>query len=141
MKKLRRNFIILHTAIMLLAGWAGAWMVNIDFSVDYFSLYPAIPVLFYLIGLVVILILTGEKKRTELQLVNLFLIVKVVKIAVVVIAVLLYWLVMKEGLRNFSMILISYYLLFLAVETYFFYQVEKYHKVNKKDINKNETPV
>lgn len=124
---------MLYTFIMLLTGWGVAWMLKTDFPVDYFSWYPAIPTFFYMLGITFILLLTGNKKRSERELVNLYLMLKVAKIMVIALAVVFYLLVVKENPRDFGIICAVFYLLYMGFETYFFYQVEKYFKMTKSN--------
>lgn len=131
MEKLRRNLILLHTAIMLLTGWGVWWLLISVLPANYFVWYPVIPSSFYLMGIVLILVLTRDKKESQLKLVNLYMILKFSKVAACLLLVGWYLIFVKEQLRDFCIVFIGFYLLYLGIETYFFYKSEEVLKKNK----------
>ncbi|MDP4239669.1 MAG: hypothetical protein Q8904_09415 [Bacteroidota bacterium] len=133
MGKLKRQLEILLTAVMLISGW-GVWGLFIMvFPGSYFEGYPAIPCFFYVMGLILIHVITRDRKENQLKLVNLYMILRFSKVAASVIFAGIYLLFVKHQLRDFSIVFIGYYLLYLGLETYFFYKVEEIIKNKKVD--------
>jgi len=116
---------------MLLTGWGIWWLLTAALSANYFVWYPIIPAFFYLMGIVLVLVLTRDKKESQLKLVNLYMILKFSKVAACLILVGSYLIFEKEHLRDFCIVFIGFYLLYLGIETYFFYKSEEVLKKNK----------
>jgi len=133
MKALKKRLIIILTAVMLVSGW-GAW--GLLFSIlpeSYFPWYPIIPCFFYLMGLVLIQVITRDKRENELKLVNLYMIIKLTKVAACVLLGGIYFLVIAQQIRDFVVVFVGFYLLYLGLETYFFYLTEEIIKKKKVD--------
>lgn len=73
---------------------------------------------------------TGKK-----QMVNLYMLTKVVKIIASLIFITVYILVEKEYIKSFVIVFILFYLLYLMAETILFIRIEKHIK---KKTNNNE---
>ena len=61
------------------------------------------------------------------------MILKLIKILASLIIAGIYLIAVKVQLREFSMVFITYYLLYMGLETYFFYRVEQVIKKNNTD--------
>lgn len=131
MKKLKRNLVILHTAAMLLSGWGGWWLMQTAFPIYYFAWYPYIPALFFAIGIVFISILDNTHKLNPRKSVNLYMLLRFSKVMVSLIFAGIYFFAVRVQLREFGMVFISFYLLYLGLETYYFYLTENEIKKNK----------
>lgn len=125
MDALRKNLVILHTIITLLAGWGIGFFLKEFLSNNYFGWYPFIPVFFYGMGLITIIVITSTKKRNQLKTANLYLIVKVFKATASILFIGLYFFLIGENRKTFAIVFSGYYLLYLGLETYFFYRAEK----------------
>lgn len=125
MESLRKNLVILHTIITLLAGWGIGLFLKGLFPENYFGWYPFIPVFFYAMGLVTISVVTSNKKRSQLKTANLYLIMKIVKASASILVIGLYYFLIIENRKTFAIVFSGYYLLYLGLETYFFYRAEK----------------
>jgi hypothetical protein len=133
MKKLKQHLEILLTTVMLISGW-GVWLLlKLVLPGSYFVLYPAIPFFFYVIGLVLINVITRDRRESQLKLVNLYMIIKLCKVAACILFGGICLLFEKEQLRDFSIVFVGYYLMYLGLETYFFYKVEEMIKSKKVD--------
>ena len=133
MKALKKRLIIILTAVMLVSGW-GAW--GLLFSIlpeSYFPWYPIIPCFFYLMGLVLIQVITRDKRENELKLVNLYMIIKLTKVAACILLGGIYFLAIAQQIRDFVIVFVGFYLLYLGLETYFFYLTEEIIKKKKVD--------
>lgn len=133
MKALRKQLEILLTAIMLISGWGVWWLIISVLPQSYFSWYPLIPTFFYVMGLILIYVITRDRKESQIKLVNLYLLLRFSKVAASILFGGIYLLFVKQQLRDFSIVFIGYYLLYLGLETYFFYRVEEVIKNKKVD--------
>lgn len=133
MKALRKQLEILLTAIMLVSGWGVWWLIISVLPQSYFSWYPLIPTFFYVMGLILIHVITRDRKESQIKLVNLYLLLRFSKVAASILFGGIYLLFVKQQLRDFSIVFIGYYLLYLGLETYFFYRVEEVIKNKKVD--------
>lgn len=130
MDALRKNLVILHTIITLLLGWGIGLLLKELLPENYFGWYPFIPVFFYLMGLITIIFVTSNKKRSQLKTANVYLFVKVIKAAMSIIVIGSYFFMVNENKKTFALVFGGYYLLYLGLETYFFYRAEKSIKQN-----------
>ena len=76
--------------------------------------------------LVLVYIENESRTATDRQLVNSYMLTKVVKtVAVLGLIVIYYAVVGRENLKSFVIVLLIFYFLFLVVETFFFTKIEK----------------
>lgn len=128
MKKLTIYFLIVHTAMLLVTGF-GIWFILTKFfpelMVDY---YFIIPLFFYLMGIIFI----SQFRRTPIdepkKMVNLYMLMRVIKVFLSFVLILIYWFLDKPHIRNFAVIFIIFYLLNLIWETYIYIRMELYFK-------------
>ncbi len=133
MRKLKRQLEIILTATMLICGW-GVWLLLKEvLPSGYFDSYPAIPCFFYIMGLILINVITRDRRESQLKLVNLYMILRLCKVTASILFGGIFLLFVKHQLRDFSIIFIGYYLMYLGLETYFFYKVEETIKNKKVD--------
>jgi len=128
MKRLRGFFILLFTAIMLVLGWGGWWLLTAVIKDSYFSWYPIIPLFYYIMGILTVLDLTKSTKDSERKLVNKYMLMKLYKIAAAIVIFAVYYFTVNEMIMQFSSVFVSYYVIYLFIETYFLYMTEKTKK-------------
>jgi hypothetical protein len=133
MEKLKRNLEIILTLTMLICGWGVWFLLKKALPESYFGWYPVIPCFFYIMGLILIQVITRDRKESQLKLVNLYMILRLSKVMASILFGGIYLLFVKEQLRDFSIVFIGYYLVYLGLETYFFYKVEEIIKSKKID--------
>ena len=133
MENLKKRLNIILTVVMLIGGYGGWWLLKKVLPDFYFNWYPVIPGFFYIMGLVFISIITRDFKENQRKLVNLYMIIKLCKVAASIIFGSMYLIFVKIQLRNFSIVFIGFYLLYLGIETYFFYLTEE--NIKKKHVN------
>jgi hypothetical protein len=133
MLELKKLFYLLLTVFILFTAWGVWWLLEFVFTGSYFYWYPFIPTFFYIYGMVFINVLINSKKDNPRKLTNLYMILKLVKILISLIITGIYLIAVKVQLKEFSMVFISYYLLYMGLETYFFYRVEQVIKKNNTD--------
>lgn len=128
MKRLRGFFILLFTAIMLVLGWGGWLLLTTVIKDSYFTWYPIIPIFYYIMGVLTALDLTKSTQDSERKLVNKYMLMKLYKIAAALVIFVVYYFVVNEMIMQFSAVFVSYYIIYLFIETYFLYMTEKTKK-------------
>ena len=131
MNQLKKRLNIILTIIMLVSGCGIWWLLKNVLPTSYFDLYPVIPGFFYIMGLVFITYITRDYKENQRKLVNLYMIIKLCKVAASLVLGSIYLIFVKVQIRDFSIVFIGFYLLYLGIETYFFYLTEEKIKKNK----------
>jgi len=131
MENLKKRLNIILTVVMLIGGVGVWWLLNTVLTKSYFDWYPVIPGFFYIMGLVFVIYITRDYKENQRKLVNLYMIIKLCKVAACILLGGIYLIFVKVQIRDFSIVFIGFYLLYLGVETYFFYLVEEKIKKNK----------
>lgn len=132
MKKLTIYFLILHTVMLLIAGF-GLWFLlhklYPELLVDY---YFVIPLFFYLMGIIFIYRFKRTPINEPKQMVNLYMLMRMIKVFFSFIILLIYWFYDKQHIRNFAIIFIIFYLISLIWETYIYLRMELYFKYKDK---------
>ena len=137
--KTKRNFIGLNTLFAILSGAAGALILHIALPGHYFGGHPFIPVYFYIFGLFSIYMFDACRRHAPQKMLLLYLAMKMMKMILSLILLLIYCLAVREEAKAFLLTFISFYLLYLIYETWFFFSFEVNLKRKKKNKNKNET--
>lgn len=140
MENLRIKFILILTALILLTGLGLNYLLANVFTEFSFSGYQYVPIFFFLIGLGLIFSLTRIKKEDEKKLVNKYMFMRVLKILISLLVILIYWMANKAEIKNFALVFIIFYMLFLIFETYIYLQAEKWMKKNA-EVKKDTTDI
>lgn len=125
MEELQKKLILFHTAITLLLGWGIGLILKGFFAENYFGWYPFIPTIFYVMGMILIIVITSKTKRSQLKIANIYMLLKLTKVVISFLIVGLYFMFVNENKQTFAIVYGGYYLLYLGLETYFFYLTEK----------------
>ena len=133
MENLKKRLNIILTAVMLTGGCGIWWLLKTFLPDSYFNWYPVIPGFFYIMGLVFVTVITRDYKENQRKLVNLYMIIKLCKVAASILFGGIYLIFVKIQLKDFSIVFIGFYLLYLGIETYFFYLTEE--NIKKKHVN------
>lgn len=75
--------------------------------------------------IVVSMVETLSRKKDKKQMVNIYMLTKVIKIIASLIFITVYVLAVKENVKAFVAVFILFYLLYLIVETFIFMKIEK----------------
>lgn len=131
MQKLTKYFLIFHTAMLLITGF-GIWIIiKLFFPEMMVKGYFIIPLFFYLLGIIFILRFSKTPLDKPANIVNVYMLMRMIKIFVSFAVILIYWMVHKENIRNFAIIFIFFYIINLIWETYIYLRMEKYIKYKK----------
>lgn len=132
MKKLTIYFLILHTVMLLIAGF-GLWFLlhelYPELLIDY---YFVIPLFFYLMGVIFISRFRHTPINEPKKMVNLYMLMRMIKVFFSFVILLIYWFFDKQHIRNFAIIFIVFYLICLIWETYIYLRMELYFKYKDK---------
>lgn len=135
MKKLVRHFLIVHTIILFTTGF-GIWhILKIFFPDTLIDAYFVLPLFFYIIGLIFIFIMMKMPKDNPKEIVNMYMLLRVIKVFIGAIIVTFYWFLDKSQIRSFAIIFIVFYLIYLGIETYIYMKIEMYLKEEQKRNN------
>jgi len=115
----------LLTLIMLTLGWSGWGILKSLYPSETYSWYPYIPGVFFLMGILVILILSKNYKLEAKKLVNLYMVLKLVKIIFAMAYLLAFYFIVRKDIRVFGLVFASFYAIYIGMETYIFYSIEK----------------
>lgn len=137
--KTKRNFICWHTLFAVICGAIGAVILHFALPGHYFGGYPFIPVYFYFFGLFSIYMFDACRRYAPQKMLLLYLAIKVVKMVLSLILLVTYCFVVREEAQAFLLTFISFYLLYLIFETWFFFSFELNRERKKKNKKNNET--
>lgn len=133
MRKLVRHFIIVHTVMLFVVGF-GVWFVLERFFPDMLiDAYFVIPAFFYVAGLVLIVVLRRMPKNQPRQMVNLYMLLRVIKMLAALGIVAIYWFLDRAQIRSFATIFAVFYLIYLIIETYIYSKMEIFLKMKEKE--------
>lgn len=119
--------IIITTLFSLCSGLLGVWVLTDLIPLGYFSSYPIIPIFFYIYALISSsIIINKRRKESELKkMFYAFITLKVVKIVLSIAIVIVYVFAFQDTAKQFSLTFITFYLLFLVYDTWFFSKIQK----------------
>ena len=119
-KKFIRNLTILSLGIVALT----LLLFHMFFPEHYFVCYPFIPLYFYLMDLVFGYVFTFVYYYDESKVLPAFLVFRGIKFFLSVAAVIACGFLASQHIFSFGLITAAYYLIYLALETHFFFQLE-----------------
>lgn len=94
---------------------------------DYYPNWYEVIVIFFLAleSFIIGFVESTSHKATQRQLLNTYMLTKVIKVFASLIFVGVYALVVEEGIKNFVLIFMLFYLLYLGIESFLFVRIEK----------------
>ena len=132
MKELRTKVVVLFTFLMLVAAWGFWWLQTVLIPTGAIDAYPFIPLVFYFSGIVLVQTLYRLDKTNPRKLVNVYMLLKLLKMVIAGIMALIYLLVLHAPLKPFIIVFAAFYMLYILFETYVFYSFEKQIKKERK---------
>lgn len=133
LSKTKRNFIGLLTLLTLISAGAGAVILRGALPEYYFEGYPFIPIYFYILGLLSMYIVDAYKRFTPQKVLLLYMAMKVMKMILSLVLILIYCLIVDEQIKAFLLTFVSFYLVYLIVETWFFFAMNWKRKKEKQE--------
>lgn len=117
-------------------GWLLTTNQLVTFSIPY---YRTIPIFFFVIGIIFIATVTKSNKNTEeKKILNLYLIIRLIKLLLSGAFVLIYWMIYPNEMKKFILIFGIFYLLYLVFETYTYAKIERRLKQDKEKDTENK---
>lgn len=125
MKKLSQQLMSLFALVMLALGWTGWGILKKMYPEEIFNWYPYIPCVFFLVGILMIIILAKNYKKEAKKLVNIYMILKLVKLVMAMVYLLAFYFIVRVDIRIFGIVFAAYYGIYIGLETGIFYLIEK----------------
>lgn len=127
-RKLRTRMIVTLIVILILAGIAGWLLLRFAIPQYYFRWYPAIPLYFIVLSIVMAVEMRHQSKRRPAKILTVLMIMRVIKLLLTIGTLLLYYWLVDEQMVAVALTMLAFYFLHLFVETYLFYRFEKQTK-------------
>lgn len=137
MTRTKRNYLFQTTLLTLLVGGMGGWIYYSISPHHYFGGYPLIPLFFYVFGIFMINMIEDCRKRMPKHMLQIYLLMRVMRMLVAMIVMLIYCIIVREESRGFLLTFIANYLIYLIYDSWFFFTFEANQKMKKK--KENET--
>ena len=132
MKQLNKKLFILYTIIILIAGWGGWGILQALPEQNNLSLYPVIPVFFYILGVATIYTLTHINRDNPSKVTNIYLVFKLMKFILSAIFVVIIFTVANESRKVLLLTFAGYYFIYILCEVLIYSQIEKKDKAEKR---------
>jgi hypothetical protein len=121
----------LFSALMLVLGWSGWFILKSIYPQTSFGWYAFLPATFWIMGLVLTSVLDQINKDNPRKLVNIYMMLKLSKLVIAMIMILIFYFLNKEDIRLILLVFAIYYAIYLLLEFYVFYITEKKIKQSK----------
>ncbi len=128
----KRNYLIGAFILTLLIGVAGGVTYFHLVPHHYFVAYPLIPLFFLLFSYLTITLTEMCRKLSPQRLLRVYMLTRVAKILFSILFMLVYGLLIKINMRDFLLLFIANYLIYLIYDSFFFFIVEKNQKMKIK---------
>lgn len=137
MSRLIKYIYIFHTLVVLIVGIVG-WFIT-HRLLPHMSIigYAIIPIFFYIVGIIFIWRFKKAPFHNSGYIINLYMLLKMIKIFTSFAIILIYWFIHKAYIRNFAIIFIIFYLISTLWETFIYMKMEKDMKI-ESDQNKHD---
>lgn len=127
----KRNYLLQITLLTFLVGVIGGWGYYSAFPHHYFNGYPLIPVFYFVFGVFIINMVEMGRRKMPKHLLQLYLLIRVVRMIVSILVMLLYCIVVREEAKCFLLTFIANYIIYLIYDSWFFFSYEMNRKQRK----------
>lgn len=134
----KKRFLFWKAFVCLICGIVGWVILKILYPEHYFSLYPCIPVFFFLFGVYYITTFDQFRQYAPKKLLSVYLGMKFVKMVISMMLLFIYILVIKVHKSDFVITFFLFYLMTILFETIFFCLYEQNLKKKMIEKRKNE---
>lgn len=124
MKRIYIYLLIAHTALQLVTAIGIQFILDNFFPEILFDNYCIIPLFFFIIGFIPLSCFKFSPNSQPQKTVNIYMLLRVIKIFITLITILIYWIFDKDHMRNFVIIFALFYLINLIWETYIYMRME-----------------
>ena len=113
-------------AFGLITGAAIGALLYYQFPDYYPDWYEGILAFFLILeSLILIYVESASRKVTQRQMLNTYMLTKVIKVFSALIFIGIYYAIVRENIKSFVLVFMIFYLLFLAMESWLFLKIEK----------------
>ncbi len=95
------------------------------FPEHYIGIYPLIPLYYLVIGIVFSALMYRYKKTNPRHLINIYMLMRTIKFGVTLGSIVVYEIATSWKAYGFVIMMMSFYFLYLIIETYLYYIFEK----------------
>lgn len=136
--RLNIKLFVLVTVVYTVVGLAGELFLGFLLPAEYFGLFPAISIFYWVMGLILTFSLNHFRKANPDKLMNIFMLMKTIKFMCTVLFLILYVTYEPEVKMQFSVSLMCNYFIYSVLEMYIYFLYNK--KITKPgDPNHHET--
>lgn len=122
----KAKYLTLLLSFTLIFGAGIGALLYYKFPNFYPQWYPAILIFFYILEAIIIYTVdVKSKKLKQIKMVNMYMLTKGIKMFISLVFIGLYALIVKTELKNFVLVFVLFYFLYLLFETYCFTIIEK----------------
>lgn len=124
------KLIFIFVVLGLIIGTAVWALLHYVFPAYYPGWFGGIMLFFLIVEVLIITYVYSQAQKSERpqKMVNVYLLTKVVKMLLALAFVATYVLAVKEQIKNFVLVFMIFYIVFLAIESRLFVQIEKHLK-------------
>jgi hypothetical protein len=123
---IKAKLVVCTLAFGLIVGAVIGALLYYQFPDYYPNWYEGI-LAFHLIleSLIFVYVESASRKATQRQMLNTYMLTKVIKVFSALIFVGAYYAIVRENIKSFVLVFMIFYLLFLAIESWLFLKIEK----------------
>ncbi len=125
MGRLRFRLFLFATWIYSVVGVSLGGLLNTIWHTHYFAWFPAIPIYYYVLCLVLLVFLEKANRKHPDSIINNYMITRVVKLIFSIVFIWLYMFLVRHQIRMFAITLMIFYFISMFIDTYIFYLYEK----------------
>lgn len=125
MKRLRFRLFLFVTWVYSVVGISLGGLLYTIWPQYYFDWYPSIPIFYYVLEIVLLLVLEKANRKRPDAGVAPYMITRVIKLLFTVLFIWWYMSVIGVNLKSFGLTLMLFYFIFMFMGTYIFYLYEK----------------
>lgn len=132
----KRKYLIMLTAMSLICGIAGAFVLKSISLLCYFDAYPFIPIYFFVFGVVYIYMSERVRQNVRQKTLMWYVAIRMMKLMISVVTLIFYGVLFETHVKEFMLTFIVFYLIYLIFEISFFYNFERNEEIIEKGENK-----
>lgn len=121
---------------MLCCDLVGELLYHIFFSSYYFSLFPVVVFIYFILGALTISIIAKATEGDKQTYVNIYMMIRVIKLMILAITCILFAFLVNEHVVSFFISFASLYVIYTIFETTFSIKLNKFqNEINKKQVH------
>lgn len=129
--RLRYKLLLFITGVYAAVGIALGGLLYTIWPQYYFTWYPSIPLYYYVVELVMLVVLERANRKQPDKIVTCYMVTRLAKLVLTIVFLWLYLVLVDERIKYFGLTLMLFYFIHLTFETSMFYLYEK-RRMKKK---------